>query len=1564
MQPTAPPQGNINGTLYASGYGGWSVPQGNAGTFSWSNNTFCTVNYGGTTFPAFTVGTPITILDQITPAHNEVVTVTGVNDATSETCSITTTTPTFQHTQFSLGSASNGLQEAINANLGTTSKLNVFLTADWFRGGGTIAQVLASITGNANVGIMDLTATPNAWYSWNGSNYVLDPLTGTAGELGTLQSDDLTNNSNNTAAVDADEFVAGASTPGTGLYTPQQAVNAAVAHNGSVKLMPGAGRIPFSNTGNVRVRDNRADVPADARYVTEFGAACDVREVYGILSAGSNVLTIANGALTAADAGRDIIAVGVTSGGTVTQFESALLSVTDSLHAVLTSTSPFNQLVYHEINLGHDDSAAIARGMTAVGSGGTLVFPQGTCQSHTQTLAGQSPIGLGFSSFIVQMPGEDLFQAPDPSLTQGISQGASHIHDLTFLFDSRIDSTLPWQKCNDSGCTAQTPMYRPIATMSGISSDPLAPGWMVGGHNGVAQTTASSAAICVPSGGGSLTVGETIIFPYQPTIFTTTVASSAGSCGAGFLPVTLTSGSGMVTSSQAEWFAGSNVQKVGTLIGSGSCPTSITLANSINPAAGWESNVAPFGLIQIDGEQFSYFGKSDAGNLPNTPTLEGIQCAQNGTARAAHSVGATAFPLNQYKPAYPWPVIPSINSNDTTPAGTAGYYPGYNVGNNIFSFPVASGATRITTGGWSANAKIENLSFFAWPNEINGESWQEVNHTGLIYTVTPHYAAGFQSLYGLYSFFGFTNGAPSLENHTYATAQPTGDGSHWEGLTVYAANPWIQSYGNENSFADFNMYSSEGTTAGAGLGADTCFYNTRLTDDQTGGVIDVLSLDHFKNIYCEPEGGPHAEAMPNWEWDTYNSVIEDQHMGGGGEVYIGGGQQHWIGGNFNQTSSAPAVVFGSQNTSEGVTTLGSEPKGNVYGVNTLINLNYGNDFNGTTAQVFSSPTGPYGSTQVGGRRAMPSQTGETFHTGNLTAPYTSTDASLITPEEFNSDFSFESQAMNVGYTFDDSSPVTHSYAGCDVGNNMGSIYCATGRFNFENLPIGPDQRLVPGKYTLYLSLKDQTASTNVEHISIFSNCGGVNFDFPSIPITNAWPTTLAGYWSAPIDLSGATGSGCALGIRFWGASTADLVQIGFMDFAPVDESLNVYTLNVTNINTPGGGTGGTPNGCQQSPVVGIKNGYSCPTKGNQTQLTGNQGSTDTTATVTTTSGFSAAGCFFVDGEYECYTSIADGTHFAGIARGAYITTPASHTSGASLVAVSLVLGSPQQLPSTVIAYGSSEGQIFSVNNGTPYNYGGAAVFEVNGGNNTTWIDTAGGIHQLNTGVYNALQGHLLVGSSYAYNQAIDETGDVLQDNHQSTAYSPIGLGGGHAGSLNVIAPSTLPAPSLQGFPGGGSSTASWECTGTDFDGNTVPGTTATLTSVAATWSFPSGLTVACPPTAGINTYQIWRTAGGGSQGLIATVSGPNAAVSDFGGATSGGTPPVTNSSNPHISVAGTGNPIITLGSITITSTTGAPTTTCGTAPNGSGSLWLRTDGSTSTSVYSCAGTTWTAVTIP
>lgn len=1549
---------NIEGQIIASQYGTWKVPGTSPNSYAFSP-TSCRVQGGASFFFAFATGTPVTIVDG-TPSLTETVTPTSEVD-TNDTCAISIAPVNAHQTPFYLTSATGGLQEALNQNMTTPATNTIVLNTAWYQmvGPANVAAQIAAAKGGTQLNLVDVTTTPYNWYQWNGTQYILVPLGGSAGNLGTRQADILANNQGNTAAVDQDIYIANSPTTGTTVYTPQQAATSANAHNGSFILQPGAGRTPFTNPGNNRALDLRSDVPAFARSVTEDGAVCDTREIYGTLTASSSALVLTSGTFTSADVGRSIIAVGTTGGGTVTQFESAIASVTDSTHAVLTTASPFTQATSHEINLGHDDTAAIAKTMTTVGAGGTFVIPAGLCMTHTQVLRGQSPIGLGINSQLVQMPGEDLFQAPDPSLTTGVSQGAAHIHDLTFLFDSRIDATKPWQKVNDSGTTAVAAVYRPGAALSAVAANPLAPGWMVGASNGVASVSSGSAVICVPNAETPPAVGQTIVFPYQTTIYSSTVASTSGSCSSGFTARTLNATLG-TTSAQAEWFAGSSVQNLATSIGSGSCPATITLSNSINPVAGWESNVPAFGLIQIDGEQFTYFGRSDAGNPSPANTLYGIQCAQNGTTRATHtggSPGATVFPLNRFKPAYPWPVIPSINSNDTTPSATATYYPAWTAGNAIFAFPVVSGATAIGSGGWTANAHIEDLSFFAWPNEINGESWQEVNNTTLLYFVTPHYATTFGNWYGLFSSFGIFNGPPSLENHAYATAQPTGDGTHWDGMQLYATNPMVLAAGNQNSFANFNVYSQEGTITSGSLGANTCWYMVGNHDDQTGAYFTVLSLDHFKNIYCEPEGGPHAASMPQWEWDTFNSEIEDQHMGGGGEVYIGGGQQHWFGGNFNNSVAIPAVVFGNQNTATRATNLGAEPKGNVYGANSLVNFGYGNDFSGTTAQAFGAASGPWGGMQVGGRNAIPNQNADTFFAGNTTAPFTSLEGGLVTPEEFNAQFNFEAQAMNVGWTFDDTAPVTHSYTACNVGNNLASTYCLTSKFNQNAIGVGPGQRITNGKYTMYLSVKDATASTNTWRLSVGTTCNGIIGTY-SIPITNNWPITAAQVFTAPIDFTGITTAGCGLGLVLNGATTADQIQISYLAFSPVAEQFNAQTINATTINLPGGSTGSTPSGCAQSPVTGINSGYTCPTKGNQTSLTANQGISDTTAQVTTTAGFSSAGCFFVDGEYECYTSIVDGTHFGGITRGSYLTTAATHNSAAMVVGVSLVLGSPQQQPSTVIAYGSSEAQIFAVNNSTPYNHGGLSVFSINNGGNETWFDTSGAIHQLNTSTLNGFQSPVCVTGFLRFQPCITDSGYLVQTNSSSTAYQPLTLGAGHAGSLNVITTPNVPAPNYLSNNPTGASTTSYVCSGVDFDSNDIPGTTLTITNTPATWSFPNGYTVVCPIVAGVNTFKIWRTAGGGSTGLLGTGSGPAFSFNDYGAAAGGGTPPATNNSNPHISVAGAGNPTITMG------TGSAPTWSVGTgAPSGAcitGSLYTRTDGGTSTTLYVCETTAWVA----
>ena len=72
--------------------------------------------------------------------------------------------------------------------------------------------------------------------------------------------------------------------------------------------------------------------------------------------------------------------------------------------------------------------------------------------------------------------------------------------------------------------------------------------------------------------------------------------------------------------------------------------------------------------------------------------------------------------------------------------------------------------------------------------------------------------AVFSNLYIFGTFYGIAIGAPSIENGNYFSAQPTADGSHWDGMTIYAANPVNIPLGNQNTFSNFNVYSNEGST--------------------------------------------------------------------------------------------------------------------------------------------------------------------------------------------------------------------------------------------------------------------------------------------------------------------------------------------------------------------------------------------------------------------------------------------------------------------------------------------------------------------------------------------------------------------------------------------------------------------------------------------------------------------------------------------------------------------------------------------------------------------------------
>ena len=184
VQPTPTPVGpvqgssNLAGTLYASNMGQWKVPQGNLGQFSWNQGIACQPTAGGISFTAFTVGTPVEIVDTDNPALNETVTPTSVT-ILPQSCSINIS-PVNGHSHFYFTSATGGLQETIN--WAGTTPYTVILTPDWGLLGGTTGTI-TSAKGNSDITILDERTAVLGAYTWNGSAYVLTG-TSSAGCLG------------------------------------------------------------------------------------------------------------------------------------------------------------------------------------------------------------------------------------------------------------------------------------------------------------------------------------------------------------------------------------------------------------------------------------------------------------------------------------------------------------------------------------------------------------------------------------------------------------------------------------------------------------------------------------------------------------------------------------------------------------------------------------------------------------------------------------------------------------------------------------------------------------------------------------------------------------------------------------------------------------------------------------------------------------------------------------------------------------------------------------------------------------------------------------------------------------------------------------------------------------------------------------------------------------------------------------------------------------------------------------------------------------------------------------
>jgi Pectate lyase superfamily protein len=163
------------GQIIASQYGEFKVYGSSTGGFSFPPAT-CQVSAGGKNFAAFSIGTPIKVVDS-NPSLTETATPSSVYISV---CTVNMATQYEHVPPYYLTSGTGGLQEAITANQTTNGANTIVLDAEWYRliAPASASSVIASVHGIPDLGLTDITTSPYTSYQWNGSQYAVVPSSG------------------------------------------------------------------------------------------------------------------------------------------------------------------------------------------------------------------------------------------------------------------------------------------------------------------------------------------------------------------------------------------------------------------------------------------------------------------------------------------------------------------------------------------------------------------------------------------------------------------------------------------------------------------------------------------------------------------------------------------------------------------------------------------------------------------------------------------------------------------------------------------------------------------------------------------------------------------------------------------------------------------------------------------------------------------------------------------------------------------------------------------------------------------------------------------------------------------------------------------------------------------------------------------------------------------------------------------------------------------------------------------------------------------------------------------
>lgn len=870
------------------------------------------------------------------------------------------------------------------------------------------------------------------------------------------------------------------------------------------------GQFTNTNTNGVLINDLRLG----KSYVqaSGFGLACDARQVTAQTTASSTTISITGA--SSADVGKTLIFTGTISGQQAS-FVPTIVSVSGttaviSVAAPFTSTNPSNH-----VTIGTDNTAVIQNAFEVVSSNEALMFPA-NCSvlthaiswDHGQTVVGQS--GNQLMSFI-GFPGEDVFLQKDISGGGFMGADGSAMQNFQVWVSGELDATQPIVKVDAGGAqTTFAGFYRPAAPLTAASNNPLSPGWAIGATNGVANTVQNSAVICVPTALGRLPVtGQKIVFPNLPGVFTSTVSSTAGSCSAGLSPVTMaaalpnTTG---YTATQTEWVSTSNVQTIATAIPTTvTYPFTMTLNNSNAYQAGYESNFASHGRVKVGIYEFDYVGAA-------VVSPYSIRLVDGPATTTGIATGATIVPENPCPTAYefPWPVIPDLNTNDSTPSG-AQYFPAFCVGNAAFALPTRNAYTYSANSGFY-NSTISNINVKNWPpfdypgGQNNNAAWYFAGNN-------KPYSSNFNQLkmYGLA--FGLVQGPASVGQHNIAQFGPTGDGNVYNNCSIHAGYPLIFDDFQNGTITGCDTYTSAYAAPNSTdhIGSATGLMMIGTTDETTGGPITSTYNITVNGWSSEPENGSHNEIPVYAEIDCVACVFTGNNFEGVPTV-IGGFGNLFQGGEIN----VPAVNYGTNTTIRDVdNTVVNAIGTQAVGILTNSIINWGKEFNMSAPFGNASAAGPklWNSNFV--RGSSDGQTQDYAYQGNYTAPMVDPKGSMIYPDEFvQFNSGYAGPQMNIAVAYDPTSKPSGESIGCSLSGG-----CFTANFDGSSLILIGNQQRIPADLTMMeVSVKSVSSATSVGlqvQAGAQTGCSAATLFNNSIPVTASWTT-----YEALVDFTG------------------------------------------------------------------------------------------------------------------------------------------------------------------------------------------------------------------------------------------------------------------------------------------------------------------------------------------------------------------------------------------------------------------------------------------------------------